>query len=213
MNRFFIGFVKVTGWLAQFVCFRTKVYYQDKKVQNRRIKGPAILISNHTSVFDFVVFMYVFFGRILRYQMAEILFKRNKFLTFTLKKLGGVLVDRNSYDFSFLGKSEDILESGGVIGIFPESRLPREGEEVPLPFKPSAAYLAITSGAPVIPLYTNGSYFNRHRAGVIIGTPLYADDYISDELTEKENIENVSTAFRDKVLELRDEFERQNKKD
>ncbi len=210
MNRFFIGFVKATGWPAQFLCFRTKVYYQNKKVQNRRIKGPAILISNHTSVFDFAVFMYVFISRILRYQMAEILFKKNRFMTFTLKKLGGIFVDRYSHNFSFLGKSEDILDKGGIVGIFPESRLPVAGEERPLPFKPSAAYLAMTSRAPVIPVYTNGSYFTFPRTRVIIGTPIYAEDYINERLTEKENIENISNIFRNKILELRDELERQS---
>lgn len=212
MNKFFVGFVKVTGWLPQLLCFRTKVYYQDKEVQSRKIKGPAILISNHTSLVDFPAMLYVFPGRILRYQMAEVLFRKNRFVTFTLKNLGGIFVDRDSHDFSFLGKSEEILDKGGVVGIFPESRLPRPEEERPLPFKPSAAYLAMNTGVPVIPVYTNGRYFSKHRTRVIIGTPIYAEDYIKDELSEKENIENVSTGFRNKIMELRDEFERQTSK-
>ena len=52
MIGFFNSFTKITGWIVQKICFRTKIYYEDKAVQGRRIKGSAILISNHTSVFD-----------------------------------------------------------------------------------------------------------------------------------------------------------------
>ena len=49
---FFNRFVKITAYPVQKLIFRTKVYYQDKNVQSRHIKGAAIVISNHTSVFD-----------------------------------------------------------------------------------------------------------------------------------------------------------------
>ena len=46
---FFNWFVKITAYPVQKLIFRTKVYYQDKNVQSRHIKGAAIVISNHTS--------------------------------------------------------------------------------------------------------------------------------------------------------------------
>ena len=33
--EFFNGFVKVTGWPAQKLIFRTKIYYEDKQAQGR----------------------------------------------------------------------------------------------------------------------------------------------------------------------------------
>lgn len=205
MIRFFQTFVKVTAWIAQFFCFRTKIYYENKKSQSRRIKGNAILISNHTSVYDFAVMLFVFPCRTLRYLMAECLFE-GKGLGRFLRNMGGVKVDRDARDFSFLLRSEEILDKGGVLGSFPESRLPVEGEERPLPFAPSTAYIAMRSGAPIIPVYTNGSYFCRRRARVIIGEKMYAEDYIDPALSEKENIERVNAAMRRKILELRDEL-------
>lgn len=210
MNKFIIAFTKITAYPVQFFCFRTKVYYEERKVQGKKIKGPAIIMSNHTSVFDFAVFLFVFFGRTLRYQMAEVLFKK-RFLGWFLKCLGGLRVDREKYNFSFVEQSEEVLRKGGVVGIFPESRLPRKGEERPLPFKASAAFIALKSGAPIIPVYTNGKYFGKERARVIIGKPLYAGDYVDESLSEKENIRKISSIIRDKVVELRDELERQTK--
>ncbi len=194
-------FVKITAWPVQFFCFRTKVYYEDKKTQGRRIKGPAIIISNHTSIFDYAVYLFVFFSRTLRFQMAEVLFKKKILGTF-LKMLGGIFVDRDSFDFGFVAKSEDILRRGGVVGIFPESRLPRKGEERPLEFKTSAAFIALSAGVPVIPVYTNGSYFNRKRARVIIGRPIDIFELSDDSLGEKENLKQISEKLRSRIIEL-----------
>ncbi len=197
----FNWFVKITGWPVQFLCFRTKILYEDKRAQGRHIKGPAIVISNHTSVFDYAVYLFVFFSRTLRYQMAEVLFKKPGLGLF-LKCLGGIRVDRVAHDFGFMPKSERILEHGGVVGIFPESRLPLPGETRPLPFKVSAAYLALTSGAKIVPVVTNGSYFNRKRARVLIGKPLYAADLLEDGADETENLRIVSERLRERIMEL-----------
>lgn len=197
----FNAFTKITAWPLQWLCFRTRIIYEDPSVQRRHIRGSAIIVSNHTSVFDYAVFLFVFFTRTLRYQMAELLFEK-KGLGPLLRMLGGIRVDRNSHDFSFLSKSEEILRRGGVVGVFPESRLPREGEERPLPFKPSAAYLALCSGAQVVPVYTNGSYFTRRRACVVIGRPLYAADLTREGLSDRENIAAVSEELRRRVVEL-----------
>ena len=63
MIRFWNAFTKITAWPVQFFCFRTKVHYEDRSVQGRHIKGPAIIISNHTSVFDYAVYIFVFITR------------------------------------------------------------------------------------------------------------------------------------------------------
>lgn len=211
MIRFFNGFVKVTGYLIQKIIFRTKIYYEDKKVQSRKIKGPAIIISNHTSVYDYAVFLFVFPFRTLRYQMAEILYKK-KVLGLFLKCMGGIYVNRDTHDFSFIYKSEEILSRGGVVGIFPESRIPLPNEERPLPFKVSAAYLALSSNVPVIPVYTDGVYFKKSRARVIIGTPLLASDFVDQNLNDKQNLERVSEALRNRIIELGKELNERKSK-
>lgn len=198
---FWNWFVKITAWPVQKICFRTKIYYEDRTVQSRKIKGPAIIISNHTAVFDYAVWMFVFFGRTLRFQMAEILFKK-KFLGIFLRMLGGIYVNRNAHDFGFIAKSEDILKKNGVVGIFPEARIPLPNEERPLEFKPSAAYLTMLAGVPVIPVVTDGSYFNKKHANVIIGKPVDVYEIIDENISEKENIEKVNEALRNRIIEL-----------
>lgn len=209
--KFWNAFVKITAYLPQLVIFRTKVYYEDKAAQSRRIKGGAIIISNHTSVWDYAEYLFVFFFRTLRAQMAEVLFEK-KPLGLFLKMMGGIRVNRGANDFACVTKSEKILEKGGVVLIFPESRLPLKGEERPLPFKPGAAYLALLSGAPVVPVFTNGKYFSKKRARVIIGKPIYARDLIDDNLSEKENLARITDIMRDRIISLEKQLYEQTQK-
>lgn len=208
--KLFNAFVKLTGWLPQLICFRTKIYYEDKKIQSRRVKGGAIIVSNHTSVFDYAVYLFVFFGRTLRTVMAEVLFEK-KFLGVFLKLMGGIRVDRDSNEYGFMGKCESILRNGGLLCVFPEGRLPKPGEEKPLPFKPGAAYLALAANVPLIPVYTNGCYFGKKRARVMIGTPVDPFDLVSEGGSDKENTEAVNAALREKLLYLEKLLEERQK--
>ena len=204
-------FVKITGYFVQLFLFKNKIYYEDKSVQSRRIKGSAIIVSNHVTVMDFAVMMFVFYTRTLRCLIAELMFNSNIFLTLLLTFLGGIKVDRGSHDYSFINKCCKILKKGGVIEIYPEARLPKPGEETPLPFKSSAAYIALESGAPIIPVYNSGHYFKRGRNNVIIGTPIDVRDYYDSSLSHTENLENISEILRQRVIELKNELEEKTK--
>ena len=195
-------FVKITGWPAYKIAFRAKIHYEDQRAQGRHIRGAAMVVSNHTSVFDYALLLFVFFSRTLRVKMAEVLFQKQPLGLF-LRMMGGIYVNRDSHDFGFIAASEEHLRRGRVVGVFPESRIPLKGEEKPLPFKPSAAYLALCAGVPVIPVYTNGSYFNfRKRTRVMIGKPIYPGDYTEAASDEKENIRRLSEGMRRRIIEL-----------
>ena len=209
MIAIFQWFVRITGWIVQWCAFRTKIFYENKDVQSRRIKGNAIIVSNHTSVYDYAVYLFVFY-RILRYQMAEILYKR-KGLKLFLRMMGGIYVNRNTHDLSFLDKSNEILNKGGVVGVFPESRIPKPEEQRPLEFKQSVIVLALQSKAPIVPVATNGSYFKKKRARVIIGKPFIAFDYYNVSLSEKENVANITNILRERIIELKGLLDGQEK--
>ncbi|MBQ2512853.1 MAG: hypothetical protein II534_05875, partial [Clostridia bacterium] len=95
---------------------------------------------------------------------------------------------------------------GGRVGIFPEGRIPLKGEERPLPFRVGAACLALMTGAPVVPAVTDGSYFRRERAHVLIGKPIYPSEIISDPegggAGDRENIEKLNLVMRERIREL-----------
>ena len=91
-----------------------------------------------------------------------------------------------------------------MVGIFPEGRLPREGETPPLPFRPGAAFLALNSGVPVIPVWTEGKYFRSGRTHVVIGVPMDPAGFQREGCTDRENIEAFAAAMRENVMRLKE---------
>ena len=202
-------FVKITGCIPQALVFRLKVYYEDRSVQSNRIRGKAIVACNHNDVMDVGVLLFVFWRRTLRPVVAELMYEKNFFMTLFLRLFGSIKADRDAHDFSFLGKCERILSKGGVVEIYPEARLPKKGEETPLPFKPSAVYLALETDTPIIPVYSNGKLFSKEHTKVMIGKPIDVRALYDDTLSQKENIEQINTYLRGKIIELGNEIEKQ----
>ena len=159
MNKLLTGFVKITGLPVQYFYFHKKIYYEDKKHTSRKIKGGALIVSNHTSVYDYPLIMFTFFKRSIHTLVAEVIYEKGAFLRHLITGLGAIKVNRNNYDFAFMDKMMDVLNNNKVGLVFPESRIPQENEKDDLlEFKPSYVYLALKSGVPIIPVYTNGVY-------------------------------------------------------
>ena len=78
MSRFVLWFVKITGLIPELFYYRRKTYYVNKKSQNRKIKGAAIVVSNHKSIMDYPLYMFTFFCRSLRTWTAEVMYKKGK---------------------------------------------------------------------------------------------------------------------------------------
>lgn len=207
MISLFHWFVRITGFIPERLIFRTKVYYKDRSVQSRRIKGKAILVCNHTSLWDYAVLLFLFPTRTLRALAAEVLYQRGALMRLLLNCFGMVRVDRDAKDFSFMNRCARILERGGVVEIYPESRLPRPCEERPLPFKPSAVYLALETDTPIIPVYSTGKLFCRERNRVIIGTPMNLREMADESLTPAQNMEHLTDKLRGTVIELQKQLE------
>ena len=201
LTSLFNWFTKISAWPILQVAFRIKVLYEDRNVQGTKIKGPAIIVSNHTSVWDYAAMLFVFFGRTLRVPMAEVLFEK-KVLRIFLKAMGGIRVNRAEHDFRFMIPLENALKKGGVVLAFPESRIPEPQEERPLEFKPSMAYLALKTGVPVIPVYTNGAYFCMPRTRVVVGKPLDLRKCCTDLENVRESIREANTVMRNAVIAL-----------
>ena len=200
MNRFVLWFVKITGLIPALICYRRKTYYVNKKNQNRKIKGSAIIISNHKSLMDYPLYMYTFFKRSLRTLTAEVIYQKGKLMSWLLKKIGCIRVNRDEYDFEFMSETVDILNKGGVALVFPEGKLPDDSDL--LPFKPSFVYLALESKSPIIPVWTNGKYMKKERAKIVIGEKIYLHEMYDESKSEKENLDYLTNYVRDYISSL-----------
>jgi len=116
--------------------------------------GPVIVISNHVSYADALVFAHFLFGngRAVRYLGKDSVFKI-PILGKILLAAGQIPVARESDRASHaLDSALGLLKAGHCVGIYPEGTLTRDEKLWPMVAKTGIARLAIISKAPVIPI-------------------------------------------------------------
>lgn len=192
--NFMTGFVKVTGFIPAVLFLKPRV------IRTGSLPKPAILVSNHRSLLDFVLYLVVFPWRTIRFLMAEVLFNKGKLFAWFLSAIGGIRVDRDSRDFSFVSDAIEALDAGETVGVFPEARLPVNGK--PFPFTVSTVFIATHAEAPIVPVFTDGNYGLKKRATVVIGEPFYLTDYLKENVSEEEQLQYLTDILHDKVYDL-----------
>ena len=193
--NFFLGFTKLTGIIPVWLLFKPRVFKAKK-----RLPKSCIIVSNHKSLLDFALYLLVFPFRTIRFLMAEVLYNKGKAFSFLLNSWGGIRVDRDVHDFSFVSESIEILDNGGTVGIFPEGRLPIDGK--PFPFTTSTAFIAMHADAPIVPVFTDGNYGILKRAGVCVGEPFYLTDYAKEGLDDEAQLAHLTDVLQKKVFDL-----------
>lgn len=190
----------INAYLVQWVLFKRKTYYEDKKVQSRRIKGGALIISNHYNMFDYVLNMFLLLPRKLNVVASEMAYE-NKFVAWGMKCFGGIQADRLAKSMRFIDESAAVIKKGQLVQIFPEGRNTDDGEMAA--FKPSYLMIALRAQAPIIPIITDGNYGFFKQAHVIIGKPINLRDYCTSENPTKEEIKALNDMVYAKAQELR----------
>lgn len=198
--RFTVGLAKLTGYVPGWLFFKPRVRLAEGA--KRRLPKNCILVSNHTSLLDFALYLLVFPGRTLRFPMAEVLFRNGKFMSFLMYALGGIRVDRDGKDFGFVSECLEVLDNGGSLGIFPQGRLPLNGQI--FPFTVSTAFIATHTDAPIIPVYTDGNYGITKRANVVIGAPIHIADHLQPGLSQDAQLQQLTKMLEETVFGLKE---------
>jgi 1-acyl-sn-glycerol-3-phosphate acyltransferase len=122
--------------------------------ENLPKSGPVMVISNHLSYVDALVFAHFLYGngRAVRYLGKDSVFKI-PILGKIIASSGQIPVARESDKASHaLDSALGLLQAGHCVGIYPEGTLTRDPKLWPMVAKTGIARLAIISKAPVIPI-------------------------------------------------------------
>jgi 1-acyl-sn-glycerol-3-phosphate acyltransferase len=114
-------------------------------------QGPAIVAANHTGVIDGPL-LAIFGPRPVHALTKEEMFRGP--LGPWLRVTGQIELDRFTTDVGSIRTCLHVLEHGGVVGIFPEGN---RGAGDLSRFRNGAAYLALVTGAPIVPLMMFGT--------------------------------------------------------
>ncbi len=141
------------------------------------MEQPYIIVSNHISNID-PIYIGVSFPRKL-YFMAKKESFRYPIFRWILRYFGAFPVDRSRPDIKAIKTSIDILQKGKVLAIFPQGT--RESEKELTEIKQGAAYFAVKTNTPIIPVYIKGTdkvmpknrnVFKPKKVEIYIGEPI-----------------------------------------
>lgn len=198
------GLAKLTGYVPGWLFFKPRVTLAPGA--KRRLPKNCILVSNHRSLLDFPVYLLVFPFRTVRFLTAEVLFNKNKLMSFLLYSLGCIRVDREGKAFGFVSDALEVLDTKQTLGIFPEGRLPVGGK--PFPFTVSTAFIATHADSLIVPVYTDGNYGLTKRCNVVIGEAFDLKEYCKKELSEEQQLQHLTELLRQKVYDLSEQVKK-----
>ena len=185
--------------------------------ENLPKSGPVIVISNHLSYADALVFAHFLYGngRAVRYLGKDSVF-RIPILGKIILSAGQIPVARESDKASHaLDSALGLLEAGHCVGIYPEGTLTRDVNLWPMVAKTGIARLAILSKAPVIPIAQWGDqnllapyskklvFWKRTKISYLAGPALDFSKWYGKEEDQAALIEATSYAMAEitKLLE------------
>ncbi|WP_336923159.1 lysophospholipid acyltransferase family protein [Aquipuribacter sp. SD81] len=148
------GWGRVVGWVVAHVLWRTRAVGLD-----RYASGPALLAVNHVSVLDGPL-VYSANRRTVHFLVKKEMFRG--LWGWALRQVGQIPVDRAGSDRAALQSALAVLRDGGVAGIFPEGSRGR-GDVAAV--RTGIAWLALQSGAPVVPVAVLGTRRTGERTG------------------------------------------------
>jgi 1-acyl-sn-glycerol-3-phosphate acyltransferase len=166
--------------------------------------GPAILASNHLSILD-STFLPLVLPRLVTFAAKAEYFTGNPLVATFMKGTGQLRIDRDSASAAqaVLDAAAGVLNGGGLFGIYPEGTRSPDGRLYK--GKIGVAWLALTTGAPVIPVAMSGtdrvlppgaSVPRIARIGVRIGEPMTFSGDAGHARTRREVTDQVMQAIQ-----------------
>ena len=198
-SYFFYNFVKITGFPAA-IAFRPKVL-QMGSIMPKDVTGGAIITANHSSWFDPVFFLSVFWRRHIHAVTTKDLY-RSKFSKFFFNHCHCIQVNKENFSMSCFHQVKETLNEDELVLIFPEGQLNTNKEDM-LTFKSGAILMAHATNKPIIPMYVykGKKLFNRFIG--VIGDPINVRE-LCGPFPTLEKINEISELLKAKEEELKE---------
>ncbi len=195
------GFYRFIRGVAKVIftpLFRVKII----GLENVPSNGGIIMCANHTSLTD-PIFLAINIKRQIHFMGKAELFG-NFFTKWFFNKLGAFAVKRGQGDTGAIKTGEDVIISGGMMGIFPEGTRYLEG--APRKAKAGVAMIAASTKADVLPV----SIFREGKIHLFSKTTIRFGEIIpfeelklsSDEGVKKSSLRYASELIMERITKM-----------
>ena len=167
-GNFVYDFAKVTGALPVYLWMRPKILHIGEK---KKIKGGALIASNHISFVDPVLVMCAFWYRRVNCIATKDLYS-SKLKSFFFNKFHCIQVDKENFNMSTFHQVCQRLEENKLVVVFPEGTVNREDKNDFLTFKSGAILMAYKARKPIVPIYLHAPSKWYKRYVVVVGDPI-----------------------------------------
>lgn len=157
--------------------------------------GSYIICANHINYLDAAALV-LFNKRKVYFVAKEDLF-RFRILNWLAHVFDIIPIKRNMQDMEAMKRCIKLVKSGDLLGIFPEGT--RKGLEKNGKAKNGAAYMAIKTGTPVIPVGIHGTFKPFSKVYINYGEPI---DLSSYKGADKERQEEATKLIMDNIVML-----------
>jgi 1-acyl-sn-glycerol-3-phosphate acyltransferase len=147
--------------------------------------------------------MFVFTTRYLHCIVGEFIYENIPFVGTILDLFGSIKVERFTANPDYLNVCNNILSSGGIIQIYPESHLPKPNQTELSPFKSSVILMSIQTRSPIIPIYHCGNYGLFKREKIVIGVPMHLYENCQQINPTVEKLKKFTKILEDKINQLK----------
>jgi 1-acyl-sn-glycerol-3-phosphate acyltransferase len=196
---FFYDFVKLTAAIPGLLWFRPKVLYASEAAK-KKVRGGALLISNHTAVFDPIYLQIAVWYRRHRFVCLKEFFEGRGGWFF--KSFLCIPIDRENFNLSSFREITDHLKRGELVSMFPEGRINDETEGVAA-FKSGMVLMAVRSGVPILPVYIRKWEGFPRRLTMAVGEAIDITALCGGRPTMSQ-IEEISSLLHEKEDGLRE---------
>lgn len=187
----------VVKWLLRF-----RYHYTILNSERLPLSGGLILAANHHTYGD-PLFIGVGFKRQVHFMAKEELF-RIPVLGFIVRKLGAFPVSRGSGDSSAIDKAVEVVQNGGVLGIFPEGTRSKDGRLGRV--KSGVVVVAAKTGGDIVPVgITYGKKrFIRQELKIAYGDVIKNSELGLDGELGKHQLKNAASLLSERINQLLD---------
>ena len=201
----------IMKWLGFWQCliwYRIKKTYDGKEAK-QKIKGGAIVTSNHVGFSDPFVLQCVVLGRRWHFLFMTDLIRSKIHQWFYKYVFLAFPIDREKPSFQTMKFLSEYVKGGNLLALFPEGHIRRD--DVVDNFKGGALLIAYLSDKPIIPMYhkRRKSIWNMTR--IVIGKPFNVKERIGPVLNQ-EKLKAAAEELRQYELHLQQLCEEDMKK-